>query len=541
MSRIRRLALFFVLSLVAAACSSTDRPRLGADPTLAPESTSTTSTTAPPLAFADDDPIDTSILKVGVPRLSFVAPHAVDETDAVEVMITDLLTDGLTEFDFERGEARTGLAEQWTVSANRLVWTFTLGEHTFSTGAPITAADAAASLNRVAAMGIESLSGQGLWVIDGYAEVGAGEETAMRGLTVVDDRTLEIQLTQPYEPLTELLAGVAFGVFPIDIDTTGELPLSSSVRFRPTARWDDGFRMSALADSDMPDGIVAVEVTEDAGGDLLLDGDLDVSVGIPPELGALLGEVVTVDRGANGFYAMNLTKAPFDDRSVRRAIVLAIDRELAAAEFYGDHELMDRLLPTTLPGSVDDPCGSDCWFDRVLATELAEGSDSGNVAFTVDYFIAEGDDDTEQRLAEAIVSSLRDVGLIATARAHAIEDYGLRVGSGELGLFRFGSIGTVPAADTTLGAMFHSEGADNVTGSAFGDVDNLLEQARSTVDPIDRGEMYAIVESVLFSESVLVPLVDFQHHLTLGETVQTASLEPDGSLDLDSIVFASNR
>lgn len=520
-----------MFGLLAVACSGGDRATLSVPAT---SSSPATSEDPAALAFSDEDESDRGTLRISVPRLTFVAPHVVDETDPVQILVTDLLTDGLTELDPATGRARPALAEDWSVSADRLTWIFTLRSATFSNGDPIRAVDVATSLDRLAARGVDSLSGPNLAVIEGYDAVASGEATSMSGVTAVDDVTLVLTLRQPYEPLPELLAGVTFGVFPVDIDTRGTLPLSSSVRFRPTVMWEDGFRMSA---ADTEDGIETLEVWIDPTGDLIDAGEVDVALGLDPEddFAASLA-VSTPTRAASAYYAFNLNKAPFDDLLMRQAVLQSVDRTMLRDTYFPDAEVMDGVVAESIAGGVEDACAETCTLNGRAAARKIRRSESSGVDFTIDFFVDE-EDSTERLVAEELVAALRDAGLSATARGNSVDEYGELVASGELAMFRFGSVSTALVADAFL-QSFVTGSPDNVTGFASPEFDELILEARATVDADTRDATYAEAEAMLFDQAVIVPLVEFTHWVVHTETIEAIGLEADGSLDLESAVFA---
>ena len=163
-------------------------------------------------------------------------------------------------------------------------------------------------------------------------------------------------------------------------------------------------------------------------------------------------------------------------------------------------------------------------------------SELGEQAINVDFFEVDGDD-FEQRLAEAIAGQLRDVGLIATARAHSVADYGTRISNGELDLFRFGSISTTGTGAGDLRASFHSEGGDNVTTFAAESLDQLLNDAVGEPTTGLRRALYQQAEEVLFSATPILPLAQLHTQVILSDSLTEAGFELDGSLDLDAFVW----
>ena len=558
------LLCFVALSLLAASCSpsSPEFDNTGAEltptsSTAAPSTSSSTTTTTPDaLAFTDQGPLT---LRVSVPRLDFVNPSSVDETDAAQVLVTDLLTDGLTIRDPVSGAVGPGIATSWSSSNDGLTWTFNLGDATFGDGSAITADDVVWSLRNVATAGIGSLSGPNLWAVEGWTAAGdidpddlpANDNPSITvesvgivpGITAVDDKTVQFTLTERFEPLPDVLAGVAFGVWPSSPPADDELPISSAIDFSPTSLWADGVRLEAASEVDGE--ISTIELFVDPTNSMLEVGETDLSVAVDPAepLGDLRG--TTVQRSADAFFAMNSTIAPFDDPMIRQAIVHAVNRDAIRDEFFPHAGVMQSFIPQQVLGGVPDACGDRCEFDPEQATLLVEASSSSDVAFTVDYFSDEvADEDAnagqagpEQRLAEALVEQLRVVGLDATAQAHSTAEFGAKAARNELGLFRFGSVSTSLTAEADIGAMFHTAGSDNLTGTSIERFDALIDQARQEPDADDRADLYQQAEFVLFGEAVVLPLVEFRHHLAHGPTLVGANLEADGSLDLNSIEF----
>ena len=524
------LAFLVAFALLASACSSSpaDSGDASSTPTSV-EPAAPVETTPEGLAFAEAGP---ETLRVSVPSLDFVAPHEVDETDPVEVLVTDLLTDGLTVRDSASGIAEPGVASSWSASDDGLVWTFVLGDSSFGDGSPILAADVVASLNRVADRGVSSISGPNLWPVVGWE---ADDDGPVAGIVALDDMTVQISLTERFEPLPQVLAGVAFGIWPAEPSEVGELPTSSSIDFVPTALWEDGIR---FAGEETPGEVATIELFVDPTLSMLEAGETDMAVSVDPAdpLGDLRG--ITVERSADAFFAMNSTVAPFDDALIRQAIIKAVDREALRDQYFPNAGVMQGFVPQHVLGGVADACGDACVFDVAQATLLVDASPSRDIEFTVDYYATEGDD-TEQRLAESVASSLRAVGLLATARSHDPADYGLRAARGELGLFRFGSVSTTLTAEADIGAMFHTAGRDNLTGTSITRFDELITGARNEPNPVVRASIYESAERLLFAEAVVLPLVEFRHSLAIGEKMTSAGLEPDGSLDLSAMEFAS--
>jgi ABC-type transport system substrate-binding protein len=352
----------------------------------------------------------------------------------------------------------------------------------------------------------------------------------MSGVVAIDEQTIQITLTEQYEPLPEILAGVTFGVYPVEIDTTGTLPLSSSADFAPVVMFENGFRMM----SDPEPGVIStIEVFVDDTTRMLDAGDVDMAIGVDADTVTAGHTTTTSPRTAAAFLAMNQTTEPFEDEQLRRAILKALDREDLLATYFPTAELQNGFVQA-------DACADSCEQSIEMAESGVASSGASQIEFTVDFFTSGAEDDLEQRMAEAVVSSLRNVGLKATARGHALEDYGTRIGQGELAMFRFGSVSATLTPDAILAPMFTTEGSDNVSNIADDEIDALIAKARRTIDTAERNALYAEAEMLIFERALVAPLFRFQNHMVLADTLTDASLDADGSLDLSSLGFAAS-
>ena len=536
----RFAALLLAFSLVVAACSSSEDAAQLIDPAdfpNTPEAEQDDSAILTPdgLAFTSG-PLN---LRVSVPELDVVPPHEVDETNAVQVLIADLLTDGLTRRNDETGSIEPALAESWRTNNSGLVWTFQLGDATFSDGSPVTADDVVASLNRVALQGSASISGPNLWPIVGWDRAGDSENVdSVSGIEAPREDRVRITTTRPFTPLPEILAAVSFGVLPADAadGENGDLPLSSAIDFTPTERWEDGLRLEREAEN----GIVSkIELFVDPQLTMLQAGETDLAVAVDVDEPLEGATNAAVPRSAETYFAMNALVSPLDDVMIRQAIVHAIDAEQIRDTFFPNAEVMRNFIPEDVIGGVRNACATSCEFNPSQARTLVQASPSRNAAFTVDYVEIDPREATvDKRIAERIAATLNEIGLSAEAVRHTPEEFEAAASAGELGLFRFGSASTTLSAETDLGLSFHGNGRDNVTGTSIPRVNTLINEARETMSEDERAQHYSEAESILFAEAVVLPLVQFNHQIAFGATLDAAGLEPDGSLDLSEMRFA---
>ncbi|MCI8553492.1 MAG: peptide ABC transporter substrate-binding protein [Clostridiales bacterium] len=130
-------------------------------------------------------------------------------TDRSSMTVTAALFEGLTRLDNE-GRAVPAAAD-WTVSADGLIYTFTLKESLWSNGEPVTAADFAFGIRRAVQPSTRSTLAVQLYDIAGAEEVNAGAaDLSALQVEARDERTLVITLKEPNASFPEKAAATPF-------------------------------------------------------------------------------------------------------------------------------------------------------------------------------------------------------------------------------------------------------------------------------------------------------------------------------------------
>lgn len=293
-------------------------------------------------------------------------------------------------------------ADQPTISEDGLTWTFTLKDGiTYGpplADTPIVAQDFIRAMEReadpkAAAGGYSNYYA----VIEGFQEFSDGEADSISGMTAVDDKTLEIRVSEPTGDLGFRLAmpaaapipeGVAdghqedygrflvpsgpymfegsealdFSVDPKDQEpVAGYVPERSIILVRNPS-WDKA------TDDLRPAYVDRIEVTiggtEEDLANKVDNGEIDlVFDGVPPAQQIrkyqsdpeLKDQINSYPSDGQRYISFNLATPPFDDIHVRKALNLALDkdgmRRLRGGELFGDlagHIIVDSLLNNQL-------------------------------------------------------------------------------------------------------------------------------------------------------------------------------------------------
>ncbi len=465
-----------------------------------PTSTSVPTTVDPNL------PVDGGVLGVAVSEVSTLDPAQSNIGSATDLLLADLIFDGLTDIAVGETEASPAIAREWTAAANWTKWTFVLDtERTFSDGTPITAEDVAFTLQRARAS--FGLVAQPLSVIE--------------SVKAVDGRTVRVVLKEPTARLAEFLAAPSLGIVSKrQVSDHASRFLTHPIGSGPFGLVEgtqDGVRLSATSDGTH---LAAVELIETGSGaaawDLQQDGEVDLA--LVPDAEPSTKETVTAPFRALIFFGINVKHPSLADPAVRQALVAAVDADAVVSS-----TLADRAEPATGVGADADGCGPLCDHDADSAAAMAAEVADGLPTLHVDH----RDDPAELAIAEAVVGQLRSAGFSAETRAHAATDYGEYIVSGEHEIFTFGHVGIVPVGDAYLPLMFGSKSANNVTGVGSETLDQALADAAGSVD----GDAWNEVEAQVMEQAPVIPLARYLTRWSAGERVRDLEIDRDGTFD----------
>ncbi len=268
------------------------------------------------------------------------------------------------------GSIIPGAAEGYTVSDDGLVYTFTLRDHNWSDGTPVTAADFEFAFKRILDPATAASYAYLMYTIAG-AESFNGGEGSMDDVQVraVDDKTLEVTLASaaPYF-ISQLTHNTAYPVPKHMVEAMGDewsRPENIVVNgaFK-VSDWTIGEKLTLTKNPDFYDAAnvsldeVNLFPIEEATAELNLyrEGALDVTSSIPP--GDILGELTdefgdelyVTPYGGTYYYAFNATPAPMDDPMIRSALSMSIDRDFLTTAVSPGNVPAYTFVPPTLGG-----------------------------------------------------------------------------------------------------------------------------------------------------------------------------------------------
>ena len=215
------------------------------------------------------------------------------------------------------------------------------------------------------------------------------------------------------------------------------------------------------------------------------------------------------------FYRVNVTRPPFDDRRVRRALALAIDRRAIVSKVTKKGETPSwSLCPPGLAGysraamarsggAGDADYESDCAEARALLAEAGFGPEGARFpTFEIHYNKSESHRDVAEVVADAW---RRTLGLDVQLLNQEWKTYLDTQRNVDYDVSRSAWIQDYPDPNTFL-EIFVTGGKNNRTGWSDARYDALIEQAREEPDVARRMELLSRAEAILLEELPILPI-----------------------------------
>jgi ABC-type transport system substrate-binding protein len=531
----RRIPAVVVAALLLAACPAPDEPRPPPSPVATEVSTATPDTTL---------------------RWVIAEPTAIVPMDAVtpdDLLVVGALFDSLTTWGRDL-QVQPAAAVRWDASRNGRVWRFELDpDAVFHDGTAVTAGSFVAAWSDMARKGAAH---HHLRDIVGYQAARGGRPGPLRGLRVIDAHTLEVQLRAPHWDFPAVTAHPALAPVPTSARTASayrEQPVGNGA-FRMAEPWAHGrfvrltrARTGTQAGHGRPLDEVIFRIQDPAGGYIAFaQGRADVTT-VPA--GALspdeVGERRTTVYEGPGllrgrlasmyFLTFNTRRAPFDDVAVRRAVSQALDRRAIVAEaFEGNAGLGMTAAPPVIPGARQRTC-----LACVHAPASARTAFRAAGVERIDLWISQGGE--HELVARRVRDDLTAAGLRVRLRAVPFGEFLDAMRRGRPGLYRFGWSLDYPTLDNALRPLFHSESRPARGGANYGRyrnpvVDGLLDEARATADPGDRGALLRRAEDVILGDDqAIVPVAVLRRRTLVADRVRGLEYGPLGTADLAGV------
>jgi len=511
-------------------------------------------------------------------------------TSIMEANITIQTFDGLTRIN-NKNVPEPAIAKSWTISKDRKTYIFTLRDAYWTNGTPVTAYDFEYAWKRalspelasqyayqlyyiyggeafnesikvgtkyyvqaVDAKGnplTKSVGGKDVPVPDMKKEIDPSKNVGVRAL---DAKTLKVYLQSP---TTYFLALTAFPTLmpvckavvstndkwandPTNYVTDGPFTLTQwshndkMVLVKNSTYWDkNAVKLTKITYYMVEDSSTALSMYQSGQ----LDAAAEVPVSELPKLVAS-GDVKILPYLGTYFYLVNVTKKPFNDVRVRKALALAIDRKGITQSITKGGEV--PALAFVPYGLADAASGSDFrtvggtyYKNNDIATAqalLAQAGYPNGKGFPT-FKLEFNTSDLHKSIAEAIQQMWKkNLGITCT------------IGNKERGVYlqdqqqlnydveRYGWIADYQDPMTFLD-MFVTNGGNNNTGWSNKTYDALIAKAKATVDPKARMATLHAAEKIIMTDLPILPIYYYTNPVLLSKHIKNFYESPMSFID----------
>lgn len=439
--------------------------------------------------------------------------------------------EGLTRLEPVAARAVPGLAERWDITPDGKTYTFHLRTNLqWSTGEPITAGDVVYSWVRELNPATASDYAGQLYYLKNGADFNTGKITdpSLVGVRALDNLTVRVELNHPTPffldicamPLTcvvprqtiEKYGDRWLNVRPLPVSGPYELAcwrLNDKIRLiKNPFYWDATNTQSGIIDI-LPVGTpnTALSLYDRGQADIVWDKEL-----IPTDLMDVLikrPDFHTFTMLGTYFFRFNVTRKPFDDPRVRRALALAVDKERIVKRITrcGEQPTSHLVPPGTANYDPPEGLGYDPAQARKLLAEAGFPGGKGFPRFEYLFNSGAGGYKLHEDIAVELQQMWRDeLGINMDLRQVESQVFWGTQARLEYTLSKSSWIGDYNDANTFLG-MFLTGDGNNETGWSNARYDKLVHQANETVDPLAREKLFQQAEIILVRDEMpIVPL-----------------------------------
>jgi oligopeptide transport system substrate-binding protein len=509
-------------------------------------------------------------------------PATIDPAVSVDVSSANIelqVFEGLTRID-NKNMPQPAIAKSWTISKDRKTYLFTLRDAYWTNGTPVTAYDFEYAWKRALSPDLASEYAYQLYYVSGgeafntsikvgtkyYAQaVDAKGNPVMKtvggkqvaqpnmakpidpsknvGVRALDAKTLKVYLQSPtpyFLGLTAFPTLMPVCKAVVSKNDKWAVDLTNYVTDGPfkLTQWSHNDKMVFVKSPTYWDKntVKLTKITylmvedESTALSMYQSGQLDAAVNVPlPDLPKQVasGDAKILPSLGTYYYQFNVTKRPFNDARVRKALALAIDRKgITQSILKGGQTPALALVPygiaDALPGTDFRTVGGSYYKDNDIATAkslLAQAgypNGKGFPAFTL-LFIASN---ARKSICEAIQQMWKkNLGITCAVRS---EERGVYLDDRtnlNYDIMWTGWTGDYMDPNTFLD-VWVTGGGQNCTGYSNKSYDALIAKAKATVNPTARMATLHAAEKILMTDMPILPIYFYTNPVLLSKHVK---------------------
>ena len=344
------------------------------------------------------------------------------------------------------------------------------------------------------------------------------------GVKAVDDKTLEVTLTEPQPWFLQQMAHSSFLAVnkatvekygdkwtePKNIVTNGPFKLQTwehnskiDIVKDPNWRGADGVKLTRVNGRMITDGITAVQAFEAGEVDVLYQG-------LPSSEISRLKDTPEYEQYpglGTYYYGINVKNIP--DPKQRRAMSLAIPRQSIIDNVAQGGQLpATGFTPKGMPG-FDTINPASKWLPAEADVEQAKQlmSEVANPKKKITLYL--NDTPPNPDIAVAVQAAFKEIGIESTIKSQEFAQYLEFLGpppNKDVDVYRLGWVGDFVDAINFLD-LWTCDSGNNNTNYCSKDYDAVIKKAKSTIDNDARYKLYGEAEDILFGDNGDVPVM----------------------------------
>ncbi len=476
----------------------------------------------------------------------------ISTTEGETYRVTESIFETVVTYGEEDTTIHPGLAESWDVSADNLTYTFHLKQDVkFQDGTDFNADAVVFNFDRW--MNGDDEQFPYYTMFGGYK---GDEGHVIKEVKAVDENTVEFTLTRPQAPFLKNLAMSPFGIAsPAAVKKYGdkfrEHPVGTGpFKFKEWKPNDkiviekfDGYHEKGLPK--LKQVIFRVIPDNSARINALQNGEIDIMDGMNPSDKKKVtddSQLQLIERPSMnvGYLGFNVTMKPFDNKKVRQALNMAVDKKALIDAFYEGQAIPAKNpMPARIEGYNNDI--KDYPYDLTAAKALLTEAGYPD-GFTMDLWympVARPYMPDGKKVAEVIQAEWKKLGITVNLQTIDWATYLEKASKGEFPAYMLGWTGDNGDADNFLYTLLDKDsiGSNNYSYYANDALHDVLIKAQTETDPAVRNELYKEAQVIIHEDAPWINLVHSTPLIAANKDVTGYVPHPTGSESFGGVNF----
>ncbi|MEZ4703706.1 MAG: ABC transporter substrate-binding protein [Bdellovibrionota bacterium] len=253
-----------------------------------------------------------------------------------------------------------------------------------------------------------------------------------------------------------------------------------------------------------------------------------------PNLTVVDGDVINV-----GYLAFNVSKAPFDKVEVRQAIAHALNRKsYIDAIYHGRAKVAESIIPFNMWGYTQDVKHYDYNPDRAKQLLAKAGLKDGFKTELWALPFARAYNPDGKKMAELMQADLKAVGIEAKIVTFDSTTYMNKVEVWEHTMAQLGWSSDNGDPDNFVYPLLSCASAQNgtnITKWCDKDFDAIIQKAQTLIDRGQRSELYKKAQQIYKEQVPSIPLAHSMIYRVMAKNVAGYKISPFGRDDFENI------